>query len=196
MEALQAPQSTVSLSSIPPFNQLLTPAPRSPKAGRALVVYSRRRPRRCVQLDGPASEAHSLPGPPLLPDSVQHLTSPRAEQAEEGETAVVEHTAKATPLPMRVAAEEGEAAAAAPNVGVFKEAFINTVATTEQMEGTQTTGVAVPRETPLAIEQPMTRREAFISKLAQHTACILAAPNSFKRNRKTQPAGDTPRRSC
>jgi hypothetical protein len=50
---------------------------------------------------------------------------------------------------------------------------------------------AVPPETLLTIEQPMTRRYAFVSKLSQHTACIQATPNSFKRGTKAQPAGDT-----
>jgi hypothetical protein len=53
-----------------------------------------------------------------------------------------------------------------------------------------TAGVAVPRETPLKIEAPLSNCE-FITKLAQHTACILSAPTSFKRCVKTTPAGCT-----
>jgi hypothetical protein len=59
----------------------------------------------------------------------------------------------------------------------------------------QSMGVALPRETPLAVEQPLSSREAFVAKLAQHTASILAAPNSIKRDTKTQAIGVTPRRS-
>jgi hypothetical protein len=64
-----------------------------------------------------------------------------------------------------------------------------------QMEGAENAGVAVPWETPLTIEQPMTSREIFVSKLACHTASIMAAPSSFKRSTKTQLARDAPQRS-
>jgi hypothetical protein len=59
----------------------------------------------------------------------------------------------------------------------------------------QSAGVALPRETLLVVEQPLSSREAFVAKLAQHTASIFAAPNSIRHDTKTQAIGVIRRRS-
>jgi hypothetical protein len=64
---------------------------------------------------------------------------------------------------------------------------------TINLQDDQSVGVTVPRETPLTVKQPLSSREAFVAKLAQHTASILAAPNSIRRDAKQQAAGVTPR---
>jgi hypothetical protein len=64
------------------------------------------------------------------------------------------------------------------------------------LQASEIVGVAVPHVTPLTIEQAPSTHESFIAKLAQQTACILAAPTSIKRCSKMKPAGVTPRRSC
>jgi hypothetical protein len=66
---------------------------------------------------------------------------------------------------------------------------------TINLQDDQSVGVAVPRETPLTVKQPLSSREAFVAKLVQHTASILAAPNSIRRDAKQQAPGVTPRRS-
>jgi hypothetical protein len=66
---------------------------------------------------------------------------------------------------------------------------------TDSRQDDDTVGMAVPWETPLAVEVSQSTREAFISKLAQHTASIMATPTSFKRSTKTVQEGQKQRRS-
>jgi hypothetical protein len=58
-----------------------------------------------------------------------------------------------------------------------------------------TAAVAAPLETPSVIDASLTTRQAFISKLTQHTTAILSAPNTIRRCTKTMSTGQTPRRS-
>jgi hypothetical protein len=45
------------------------------------------------------------------------------------------------------------------------------------------------------LSKPLSSKEAFVAKLAQHTASILAAPNSIRHDTKTQAIGVIRRRS-
>jgi hypothetical protein len=59
---------------------------------------------------------------------------------------------------------------------------------TDSRQDDDTIAVAVPRKTPLVVETGQSTRKAFISKLAQHTASIMATPTAFKRSTKTMQA--------
>lgn len=206
----RSPQALAS-SPLPEFHQLTSPVA-LPETPTEFKVYSRRRHMRlhrpslthapavgvAVPRETPPTAAVCLTPSSPATTSVSQTGSTASKHSVAG-VAVPQPTPPAAEAPLDAATLISSTTTAA-GVAVPCETPPTTEAALAAIPtptATMAVGVAVPRETPPAADMtPRTSaRNAFIAKLARHTAGHLPVPTINKRCTKAMPLGQTPRRS-
>jgi hypothetical protein len=145
--------------------------PQQLAADQALKVYSRRRPR-----------CRTQPASPVPVQMINPAGSP--ERAATVQTSGIECKSLMTTPALRTKSSSDTITNVRHNPS-----------TARTQQAAASMAVVVPQVTPPVIESCSLSREAFISRIAQQTVSILAAPATVKRCTKTLSAGQTPRRS-